>query len=70
MPALIKMYDNFNKEMISAEFIHKSFVKTLNKELLCRGKMIFIPDKGIFWKQLLHTTNVSILPKMEKCLKR
>jgi hypothetical protein len=50
MPALIKMYDNFNKEMISAEFIHKSFVKTLNKELLCRGKMIFIPDKGIFWE--------------------
>lgn len=49
-PALIKMYENFNRETISAEFIQKSFVKALNKELLCKGKMIFIPDKGIFWE--------------------
>lgn len=49
-PALIKMYEIFNRETIAAEFVQKSFVKALNKELLCRGKMIFIPDKGIYWE--------------------
>jgi hypothetical protein len=61
-PALIKIYENFNKATVSADFIHKSFVKALNKELLCRGKMVFIPNKGIFWeitspyKQSLYIT--------------
>lgn len=61
-PALLKIYENFNKATISADFIQKSFVKALNKELLCRGKMVFIPNKGIFWettspyKQSLYIT--------------
>lgn len=61
-PALIKMYEKFNKATIAAEFIQKSFVKALNKELLCRGKLIFIPNKGILWettspyKQCLYIT--------------
>ncbi len=49
-PALKKLYANFSKATITAEFTQKSFVKALNKELLSNGKLIFIPDKAIFWE--------------------
>ncbi len=49
-PELVKIYDNFNKTAISANFVQKSFVKALKKDLLCKGRIFFAPNEGIIWE--------------------
>ncbi|HLV31490.1 MAG TPA: outer membrane lipoprotein carrier protein LolA [Chitinispirillaceae bacterium] len=49
--ALIELYDKFISEAaFSAKFIQTMQVKALNKELVSKGNMVFIPDKGIVWE--------------------
>lgn len=62
-PALIRLYEIFSRDTaLSAEFTQKTFVKALNKELVSKGRLIFVQDKGVMWetrspfKQRLYIT--------------
>lgn len=49
--ALVQYYETFSKEkVITADFTQKTFLKALNKELVSKGKLIFIQDKGVVWE--------------------
>lgn len=72
-PAIVKLYNIFkNEKNLSAEFTQKAFVKVLNKELVSKGRLVFIQGKGVVWQtespfeQCLYITKNGVVYKKDK----